>query len=102
MSSILYGTLPIVRRTGGLADTVEQYDEETGEGTGFMFDNLTPSAVFDTCGWAVYAYYNKKEHITEMRKRGMKKDFSWKKSAEQYVAVYKEALARGAGIGNSR
>ena len=102
MYSLLYGTLPIVRRTGGLADTVEQYDEKTGEGTGFMFDNLTPSAVFDTCGWAVYAYYNKKEHIAEMRKRGMKKDFSWKKSAEQYVAVYKEALARGAGIGNSR
>ena len=102
MYSLLYGTLPIVRRTGGLADTVEQYDEKTGEGTGFMFDDLTPDSVFDTCGWAVYAYYNKKEHIAEMRKRGMKKDFSWKKSAEQYVAVYKEALARGAGIGNSR
>ncbi|MBQ9494622.1 MAG: glycogen synthase GlgA [Treponema sp.] len=98
MYSLLYGTLPIVRNTGGLADTVENYNEETGAGTGFMFDNLTPEAVFDTVGWAVHAYYNKKEHIKKMQLRGMKKDFSWKRSANAYEAVYKEALFRGCGV----
>lgn len=97
MYSLLYGTLPIVRNTGGLADTVQNYNEKTGEGTGFMFDAITPSAVYDTVGWAVYAYYNKKEHIAEMQKRGMESDFSWGRSADEYFNVYKEALARGCG-----
>lgn len=98
MYSLLYGTLPIVRNTGGLSDTVENYNEKTGEGTGFMFNAITPDAVYDTCGWAVFAYYNKKNHIKKMRVRGMKKDFSWEKSAREYDAVYKEALFRGCGI----
>lgn len=98
MYSLLYGTLPIVRRTGGLADTVEQYNQETGDGTGFLFDNLDPSAVYNTVGWAVYAYYNQKEHIKKMQKRGMTKDFSWEKSVNGYLDIYSEALKRGCGI----
>jgi starch synthase len=97
MYSMLYGTLPIVRRTGGLADTVDQYNEATGDGTGFLFDNLTPGAVYDTVGWAVYAYYHKKEHIKAMQKRGMTKDFSWDQSAYGYTDVYVEAVQRGCG-----
>lgn len=98
MYSMLYGTLPIVRRTGGLADTVEQYNEFSGDGTGFLFDSLTPGAIYDTVGWATYAYYNKKDHIKQMQVRGMTKDFSWDKSAEGYMNVYSEALMRGCGI----
>ena len=98
MYSILYGTLPIVRRTGGLADTVEQYNENTGDGTGFLFDSLTPEAVYNTVGWATYAYYNKKDHIKKMQERGMQKDFSWDRSVDGYVNVYSEALLRGCGI----
>lgn len=98
MYSELYGTLPIVRRTGGLADTVQNYNEHTGEGTGFMFDQLTPQSVYDTVGWAVWAYYNKKEHILNMRKRAMSQDFTWTKSCRSYEDVYKEALLRGCGI----
>ena len=98
MYSILYGTLPIVRRTGGLADTVEQYNENTGNGTGFLFDSLTPEAVYNTVGWATYAYYNKKDHIKKMQERGMQKDFSWNRSVDGYVNVYSEALMRGCGI----
>ncbi|MBQ9239245.1 MAG: glycogen synthase GlgA [Treponema sp.] len=97
MYSLRYGTLPIVRRTGGLADTVTNYNEATGAGTGFMFDAITPGAVYDTVGWAVYAWYNKKEHIQKMRRRGMQQDFSWDTSAQKYEAVYREALARGCG-----
>ena len=98
MYSILYGTLPIVRRTGGLADTVEQYNENTGDGTGFLFDSLTPDAIYNTVGWATYAYYNKKDHIKKMQERGMQKDFSWDRSVDGYVNVYSEALMRGCGI----
>ncbi len=98
MYSELYGTLPIVRRTGGLADTVINYNQETGEGTGFMFDNLTPGAVYDTVGWAVWAYYNRKDDIKAMQKRAMEQDFTWKNSCLHYEEVYKEALKRGCGI----
>jgi len=94
MYSLLYGTLPIVRRTGGLADTVQNYNQETGEGTGFMFDELTPQSVFDTVGWAVYAWYNKKDHILAMQKRAMVQDFSWESSAEGYLEVYGRALGK--------
>lgn len=94
MYSLLYGTLPIVRRTGGLADTVENYNEQTGDGTGFMFDSLTPDSVFDTVGWAVYAWYNKKDHIVKMQKRAMKQKFGWDVSAKQYEDVYKKALSK--------
>ncbi|MDR2602252.1 MAG: glycogen/starch synthase [Spirochaetaceae bacterium] len=93
MYSLVYGTLPIVRRTGGLADTVQNYDQKTGDGTGFMFDDLTPSSIYDTVGWAVWAYYNQKEHINKMRVRGMKNDFSWANSAKQYIQMYEEAAA---------
>ncbi|MDR3020755.1 MAG: glycogen synthase GlgA [Treponema sp.] len=92
MYSLVYGTLPIVRRTGGLADTVENYDQDKGTGTGFMFDYLSPSSIYDTVGWAVWAWYNRKEHIQAMQKRGMTQDFTWENSAKQYVELYEEAL----------
>lgn len=91
MYSLLYGTLPIVRRTGGLADTVQNYEEATGNGTGFVFDDLTPNSIFDTAGWAVYAWYNKPAHIKAMRVRGMKQKFGWDISAKKYENVYKRA-----------
>ncbi|PIE98709.1 MAG: glycogen synthase GlgA [Treponema sp.] len=91
MYSLLYGTLPIVRKTGGLADTVSNYDESTGAGTGFVFEHLSPQSLYDTVGWASYAWYNKKEHILKMQERGMKSDFGWSASAKEYVKVYKQA-----------
>ncbi|MBQ0038925.1 MAG: glycogen synthase [Treponema sp.] len=96
--SMLYGTLPIVRKTGGLADTVDNYNQDTGDGTGFVFEQLTPRAIYDTVGWAVWAYYNKKDHIKKMQQTGMKKTFGWDEAAEKYLDVYKEALFRGCGI----
>jgi len=90
MYSLVYGTLPIVRATGGLVDTVENFNEKTGSGTGFMFDYLSPSAIYDTVGWAVWAWYNRKNDIEKMRKRGMMMDFSWELSAKKYVELYEE------------
>lgn len=92
MYSLLYGTLPIVRRTGGLADTVENYNEATGDGTGFVLDDLTPQSIYDTVGWAIYAWYNKKDHIEKMKKRAMSSNFGWNESAKKYENVYEEAL----------
>jgi len=94
MYSLIYGTIPIVRNTGGLADTVENFNQETGSGTGFMFDDLTPQAIYNTVGWAIWAYYNRRPQIEAMRLRGMKQDFSWDKSAGQYLVMYNEALAK--------
>jgi starch synthase len=91
MYSIAYGTIPIVRNTGGLTDTVENYNEKTGAGTGFMFDHLSPSSIYNTVGWAVWAYYNRPDDIEKMRKRGMSTDFSWKKSAQKYIEMYEAA-----------
>jgi starch synthase len=82
MYSLVYGTLPIVRRTGGLVDTVENFNESTGNGTGFMFDQLNPSSIYNTVGWAVWAWYNRKNDIEKMQKRGMSQDFSWELSAK--------------------
>jgi starch synthase len=89
MYSLAYGTLPIVRNTGGLADTVENYNEEAGTGTGFMFDDLTPQAIYNTVGWAVSTWYDRRKHIDAMRLRAMKQDFSWEKSANKYIELYK-------------
>ncbi|EPF47511.1 glycogen/starch synthase, ADP-glucose type [Treponema vincentii F0403] len=92
MYSLLYGTLPIVRNTGGLADTVENYNEQTGDGTGFVLNLLTPESIYNTVNWAVNAWFKHPEHIVKMQKRGMAKDFTWDTSAKQYLAVYQEAV----------
>ncbi|MDR1839310.1 MAG: glycogen synthase [Treponema sp.] len=92
MYSLIYGTLPIVRSTGGLKDTVENFNEKTGAGTGFMFDQLNPSSIYNTVGWAVWAYYNKPKDIEEMRKRGMSQDFTWESSAKKYIEMYEKTL----------
>jgi len=92
-----YGTLPVVRRTGGLADTVSSYDEPTGEGTGFAFDLLTPSAIYNTVGWSLWTWHNRPEHIRAMRQRAMAERFSWDLSAARYLEIYGGAVDRRTG-----
>lgn len=93
MYSLHYGTLPIARRTGGLADTISNFDEASGAGTGFLFDQLTPRAIYDTAGWAVWAYYNRRPQVEAMRRRAMGQEFSWDRAAAEYSALYEDALA---------
>ena len=95
--SLRYGTLPIVRRTGGLADTVETYDETTGGGTGFVFDELTPSSIYNTVGWSLWAYHHRPEHIRAMRVRAMQQRFSWEVAARRYAELYGCAVDRKLG-----
>jgi starch synthase len=93
MYSLVYGTLPIVRSTGGLVDTVDNYNEDKGTGTGFMFDDLTPQAIYNTVGWAVWTWYNRPEHIAAMRQQAMRHDFSWEESAKKYVELYEQTMS---------
>lgn len=92
MYSMKYGTLPIVRATGGLDDSVENYDEKTGEGTGFKFYEPSAKAIYYTVGWAVSTYYDRKEHMKKMIKNAMARDFSWEKSAREYEKLYEKAI----------
>lgn len=92
--SLRYGTLPVVRATGGLDDSVVNYDETTGDGTGFKFHDLNPQSMFDVVGWAVSTWYDRPDHVARMRRRAMKQDFSWDKAARRYVEVYEQAMDR--------
>jgi starch synthase len=91
--SLRYGTLPIVRATGGLDDTVQQYDEATGSGTGFKFWEPSPAAIYYTIGWAVSTYYDRPAHMQRMIQSAMAQDFSWGMSAQEYLKVYQRAIA---------
>jgi starch synthase len=92
MYSLKYGTLPIVRATGGLEDTVQQYNENSGEGTGFKFWETSAKALYYTVGWAVSTYFDRREHIRKMVQSAMTQDYSWQKSAEAYVQLYERAM----------
>ena len=86
--SMHYGTLPIVRETGGLKDTVIPYNKYTGEGTGFSFANYNADEMLD-CVWrAMDLYYNDKDAWMTMAKRAMAEDYSWNVSAEKYIDMY--------------
>jgi starch synthase len=96
MYSQRYGTLPIVRATGGLEDTVAQYDGHGG-GTGFKFHDLHRRALVETVRWAVDTWRRRPDHIRAMQVRAMKKPLGWDVSARQYEDVYRWALARRRG-----
>jgi starch synthase len=97
MYSLRYGTLPIVRATGGLADSVRSYDEATGDGTGFVLNDLTPDALADTVGWALATWYQRPQHVAAMRLRAMAQDFSWERAAGEYRELYRAAYERRRG-----
>ena len=90
--SLSYGTLPVVRNTGGLADSVDNYDQSRGGGTGFIFDDLRPDVIYNVVKWVVETWEQRRPHITAMRKRAMKKHFDWAMSAGHYLETYEEAL----------
>ena len=90
MYSLRYGTVPIVRAVGGLDDTVEDYDSETGRGTGFKFRDYMPAALVHAVGRAVELYGNAPAW-KKVQQAGMKEDHSWDVSAREYVKVYRAA-----------
>ncbi len=89
--SLRYGTVPVVSKVGGLFDTVEDLDEETGEGTGFLMKDLTAKALVEAVSRAL-KYYKQKDKWRELQKRIMQEDFSWEISAKRYLDIYERML----------
>jgi ADP-glucose type glycogen/starch synthase len=91
MIALRYGAVPIVRKTGGLADTVSDYHPKTGRGTGFLFRDYSAPALLACLKRAVALYADKKKWRLLMQ-AGMKQDFSWGRSAGEYLTMYRKTL----------
>ena len=90
LNAMHYGTLPIVRETGGLKDTVEPYNTFTGDGNGFTFDRYDAGLLLDAINRAKTLYFTNRYHWDEVVQRDMAKDVSWENSARQYKDLYLE------------
>ncbi|MEM9227741.1 MAG: glycosyltransferase, partial [Verrucomicrobiota bacterium] len=100
MYSMAYGTLPIVRSTGGLVDTVKQYVEGRVRGTGFRFEEASDKALYYAIGWACSTWYDRPEDYRMLQQHAMDLDLSWTQSAQTYRDVYDWAIeARLSGMG---
>lgn len=91
MYSIIYGTVPVVRATGGLINSVEPFDPKTEKGVGFMFDEPTPNSLVKKIREALDAYKNK-ELWKKITQNCLEMQFNWKDSAEQYVEIYRNLI----------
>jgi len=91
MYSLNYGTVPVVRETGGLADTVKKFNEKSKEGTGFVFQKYNAADFLSEIKRALKVYQDK-ETWNKIVKAGMKEDFSWHSSAKKYIELYKTIL----------
>lgn len=94
MFSMRYGTIPVVRYTGGLADTVKEYDPQSMEGTGFGFKKYDSAHLLKAVSKALHFYYREKDHWRRIMTNAMNTDLSWDRSAKEYVDLYKKALAK--------
>ena len=88
--SMRYGTLPIVRETGGLADTVEAYNEYENTGCGFSFKNYNADEMMSIINYAMRTYYDNRAAWDKIAENAMQRDFSWEASADKYIALYEE------------
>lgn len=90
--SFRYGTIPIVRETGGLKDTVAPYNEYENQGTGFSFTNYNGEEMLDTINYSKKVFFDKKRNWNQMVDRAMESDFSWKVSTGRYEGIYRYLL----------
>ncbi|HAQ52653.1 MAG TPA: starch synthase, partial [Lachnospiraceae bacterium] len=90
--SFRYGTVPIVRETGGLKDTVEAYNEYEHTGDGFSFTNYNGDELLNTINYSKHIFFDKKVQWNKMVERGMKKDYSWNASKFNYEGLYKHLI----------
>ena len=88
MIAMRYGTIPVVRETGGLRDSVVPYNKYTGEGTGFSFANINAHEMAGVLAEAVYLYHDDKKAWKGLMKNAMTADFSWDRSAGEYCQIY--------------
>jgi len=99
MFSLKYGTLPIVRRTGGLADSVEQFDPGAGTGNGFVFDHYTEAGLVWALGRAL-ATYARPKALERARRNAMAADHSWTRRAAEYVELYRRLVEEAPAAGD--
>lgn len=92
--SLRYGTIPVVRATGGLAETIINYDEDKAKGNGFSFDEFSVDAFRETLKKAIALYNGNPVKWNELITRGLESDFSWKKPSNAYLEIYDIALER--------
>jgi starch synthase len=92
--SMRYGTIPIVRRTGGLADTVQEFDPKSGNGTGFVFDGELSMDLVSAVRRAIDVYHGNKHGWQNIIANAMKSDFSWVNSAKEYADLYRRAIQK--------
>ena len=90
LNAMHYGTLPIVRETGGLKDTVQPYNVFTGDGNGFTFDRYDAGLLLDAINRAKTLYFTNRDQWNQVVRRDMEKDVSWENSAKQYKDLYLE------------
>jgi starch synthase len=93
MIAMRYGTVPIARKTGGLADTIADYDHLSSKGTGFLFSDYTPASLQDSIKRA-FCVFTDKEKLKKMASDAMKTDFSWTISARKYLELYDKACRK--------
>jgi starch synthase len=91
--SLKYGTVPIVRATGGLDDTIQEWYAEIGDGTGFKFGGFDPEALLGAIDRALEAFQNK-EGWTQLMRNGMARNYGWDEPAKEYAEVYAEVARR--------
>jgi starch synthase len=101
MYALKYGTVPIVRATGGLDDTIEQFDPDSGEGTGFKFAAYKAEAFLGQIKEAV-GLFEDGRGWRKLVKNGMQKDFSWERSAQEYISVYEKARRTAKGLDSTQ
>jgi len=99
MYSLAYGTIPVVRATGGLDDTIEPFDPAAGTGNGFKFAEATAEALLQTVREAL-ALFRQPQHWQRLVQNGMACDFSWDRSAREYEALYQQIVERRGGRGH--
>ena len=92
MMSLKYGTIPIVRETGGLKDSVIPYNEFEQTGTGFSFTNYNAHEMMDTIDYALHTFYDYPENWDRLVQRAMKEKLDWEVSASRYIELFSSLL----------
>lgn len=91
MEAMRYGAVPVARKVGGLADTINDFAPETGKGTGFLFEEATPTALLIAMVRA-FTNWRHKKSWSKLQKTAMERDFSWLRSAKEYEKLFRLAL----------
>ena len=88
MIAMRYGSLPLVRKVGGLKDTVFAYNDDKEHANGFAFENIDQNEMYEALNRALKLYYQDEDEFNRILKNAMKSDYSWKKTAEEYIELY--------------